>query len=195
MDKTMSRRDFVKTVGVSVLVVGLGGGLYAAEHEEVFLRPPGMISEAEFLAKCIKCQKCLAVCPPRVIVPVSMSEGSMALMTPTMNFSRGYCDLCMKCAEVCPTQALQPVKPQTVKIGLARINPDVCVAWSWGGCIECSAACPYDAIYLDSHQRPFVDAAKCNGCGRCENICPSGALRAYSDRKGSKGITVVPFKS
>ncbi len=194
IEKLISRRNFVKTMGASILVLGLGGSLYGFEHEQAFLRPPGVVNEADFLAKCIKCQKCLAVCPTRVIVPISMAEGRMALSTPTMNFLQGYCDLCMKCVEVCPTGALKPVSPQDVKIGLARINPDICVAWSWSGCVECSRLCPFDAIQLDDHQRPVVDAAKCNGCGLCEKICPSGSLRAYNDQAKGKGITVVPIK-
>ncbi len=196
MDKqtSISRRNFVKTMGAVVMLLGLGGTLYGFEHRQVFLRPPGALNEEKFLSKCLKCQKCLAVCPSRVIVPVSLAEGRRALSTPTLNFQQGYCDLCMKCVEVCPTGALHKVAKKDVKIGLAQINPNICVAWNWGGCVECSQVCPFDAIRLDDHQRPVVDAAKCNGCGLCEKICPSGSLRAYNDQSTGKGISILPIE-
>ncbi len=191
----IARRDFMKVAGASAVLLGLGGTLYDFEYDKAYLRPPGLVNEKDFLAKCIKCQKCLAVCPVRVIVPISFSEGRMQLSTPTMNFRQGYCDLCMKCVEVCPTDALQVIAKNDVKIGIAKINPDICVAWNWSGCVECSKLCPFDGIHLDAHQRPVVDALKCNGCGLCENICPSGSLRAYNNQVTGKGIVIVPIKT
>jgi len=43
------------------------------------------------------------------------------------------------------------------------------------GCAECLDACPEDAILS---QRPSrVDFARCTACGRCAQVCPTGALR------------------
>lgn len=192
MKNKITRRDLIKTFGASALILGLGGTLHGLENEYVFLRPPGILNEKDFMSKCIKCQKCLAVCHTRVIVPISVQEGRKAVMTPTLNFKQGYCDLCMDCVEVCPTGALLPVDPDAVKIGIAKIIPEICIAWNWGGCIECYEKCPYDAISLDDKKRPVVDEIKCNGCGLCENICPSSSLRAYDLEKSGKGIVIKP---
>lgn len=193
MDGKITRRDLVKTFGASALILGMGGSLNYFENDRIFLRPPGMLNEQDFLAKCVKCQKCLAVCHTQVIVPVSWKEGRKALGTPTLKFMQGYCDLCMDCVEVCPTGALLPIEPEAVKIGIAKINPELCVAWDWTGCIECYEACPYDAITLDAKKRPVVDEDKCNGCGLCENICPSSSLRGYDLNKKGKAIVVKPI--
>jgi ferredoxin-type protein NapG len=39
--------------------------------------------------------------------------------------------------------------------------------------------CPFEAIALDEHMRPVIDLTKCNGCGVCENICPSNTYRSF----------------
>lgn len=192
MAEKITRRDLLKTVGASAIILGMGGGLAYAESERTFIRPPGILNEKDFLAKCIKCQKCLAICHTQVIVPVSWSEGRKAINTPTLKFVQGYCDLCMDCVEVCPTGALMPVDPDEVVIGIAEINPNLCVAWDWTGCIECFEACPYDAISLDDKKRPIVHTDKCNGCGLCEQICPSSSLRGYNLAKMGKAIVVKP---
>ncbi len=189
----VTRREAVKMLGASAIILGMGGGLNYYESERAFLRPPGILNEKDFLAKCIKCQKCLAVCHTQVIVPVSVSEGRKALRTPTLKFVQGYCDLCMDCVEVCPTGALLPIEPEDVKLGIAVIDPHLCVAWDWTGCIECYEICPYDAISLDAKQRPVVDEVKCNGCGLCENICPSSSMRGYDLKKSGKAIVVKPM--
>lgn len=193
MGEKISRRDMLKTMGASALLLGLGGGLYYSESEKVFLRPPGMVDEKDFLSKCIKCQKCLAVCHTQVIVPVGWTEGRKALGTPTLKFVQGYCDLCMDCVEVCPTNALVAIEPDDVMLGIAVINPDLCVAWDWTGCIECFEVCPYEAITLDAKQRPLVNENKCNGCGLCENVCPSSSLRGYDLKRSGKAIVVKPM--
>lgn len=39
------------------------------------IRPPGSVSEPEFLKKCIKCDQCLNVCPTNVLQPATFLEG------------------------------------------------------------------------------------------------------------------------
>jgi tetrathionate reductase subunit B len=62
--------------------------------------------------------------------------------------------------------------------GLVIINPKTCT-----GCMNCVDACPYGAIYFNSH---LSLAQKCTGCAhlldrgwtepRCVDACPTGAL-------------------
>ena len=46
------------------------------------------------------------------------------------------------------------------------------------GCSRCVAVCSdsaYSAISMDG-KHASVDAAKCDGCGLCTQVCPAGAL-------------------
>ncbi len=48
------------------------------------------------------------------------------------------------------------------------------------GCIgmgTCVRACPFDALHLDEHNLPVVNKALCRSCGKCAEICPTGAIR------------------
>lgn len=190
----VNRRDFLKGLGAAAAVAGFGGILKVLTEDKEFLRPPGAVAEDDFLALCMRCQKCVGVCPTRVVLPLTISKSIVAGGTPTLHFDKGYCDSCMECTLVCPSGALEPIAKEQVKIGIAQINKDTCIAWQWMGCVKCTDACPYAAITLDSRQRPVVDAQKCNGCGLCEQICPSGSLRSYSAQAQGKGIVVVPIK-
>jgi len=191
-NSSLTRRAFLALVGQAAAVVGLGGFIRCLGRKDGFLRPPGALTEGEFFSLCIKCQKCQEVCPTGVIIPVLVTEGAASVGTPKLNFLLGYCNLCMRCIEVCPTGALQPTKKEAVRLGVAGIDKERCVAWTWTGCTQCQQVCPLGAIVLDNSQRPTVDASKCNGCGLCEYICPSPSLRSYTSTVG-KGIVVVPL--
>jgi len=104
----------------------------------------------------------------------------------------GYCDFCNLCIENCPTGALQAFDPTARWIGGAVVDPTYCIAFEkMGGCRKCADYCPFDAISINDDRRPVVDLARCNGCGVCENICPSASYRSF---KGStrRGINVDP---
>ena len=47
---------------------------------------------------------------------------------------------------------------------------------TWGclGLADCAEVCEFDAITMDSHGLPIVDAAKCTACEDCVEICPKG---------------------
>ena len=89
----------------------------------------------------------------------------------------------------CPTGALGSFDPQRDKLGVAVVQKDRCIAY-FEGCVECEKACPYEAIALDDVGHPVIDAAKCNGCGVCENVCPALVYRSFAG--GSRrGVVVV----
>ncbi len=196
----LTRRDFLATAGVVAGLAAAGGVFNRLEPVPVFLRPPGAVDEADFLARCIRCQKCLSVCPPRIIQPLSVVESIGAAATPIIDFSRNYCDFCEsdpadrpRCASACPTGALVPIEGKPTINGIAVVDKKSCIAWDWIGCTACIDACPQDAIHLDDKSRPVVDDEACDGCGLCELICPNTSLRAYGDAATGKGIVVVPF--
>lgn len=103
LNSLLTRRAFVEVVGKGAIVVAVGGLLRFFEPERKFMRPPGAVPEAEFLALCNRCLKCQEECPT-MIVPVLLTESIIGVGTPRMLFS---CGRCMRCAAVCPTGALQ----------------------------------------------------------------------------------------
>ena len=172
-------------------MVSFGGIVHILTRDKLFLRPPGILDKEDFLSLCIKCRKCEEICPQSIIEVVTLVEDIAASGTPILNFREGACDFCMKCVDVCPTGALRNVDINTVRLGIAEIVPESCIAWDWGGCTVCNEVCPYEAIRLDDLDRPVVDPQRCNGCGLCEYKCPGASLRSYSSTSG-RGIIILP---
>lgn len=192
-----TRRAFV-VGGVALAAsatIGLAIKPYLAEAD--VLRPPGSVPEAEFIARCIKCNRCISVCPTQVLDPMGIEEGLLQVRTPRLNFSDNLCIFCDKCRRVCPTEAILKVDPHTPlegRIGIAILHPDRCLAFlEAGSCGICIDACPYEALSFDENRRPVVDDQLCNGCGECVRICPANVLRSFSG--GSvRGIEVITEK-
>jgi len=205
----IKRRSFIYG-GVSIAVLlALGGSARAIAGEQNLLRPPAGQNQSDFLARCTRCDRCRSVCPTQVIAPAVFEDGFISLRSPKMNFKLGYCNFCEKCAEVCPTGALSRFEHEAFEssamngetfydsqqiIGLAQVNADECIAWVGPSkCKICSEKCPYEAITVDEYERPVVDESRCNGCGVCENLCPSTRLRSYSGGT-TRGIEVQPLQ-
>lgn len=140
------------------------------------LRPPGALKEVDFIARCIRCGKCVQVCPYRSIKIASPMDGLMIMGTPYIMPRDIPCYLCMKCPPICPSGALNRTlkKKQDVRMGIASINKKECFAWQGTLCRSCYQSCPIfdEAIKMDQELRPVVDTKKCVGCGICENVCP-----------------------
>ncbi len=45
-------------------------------------------------------------------------------------------------------------------------------SWACLGLGDCADVCDFDAITMDRHGLPRVDASKCTACGDCVDICP-----------------------
>ncbi len=47
-------------------------------------------------------------------------------------------------------------------------------AWGCLGLADCAKVCTFDAIHMDAHGLPVVDADKCTACNDCIEVCPKG---------------------
>ena len=45
-------------------------------------------------------------------------------------------------------------------------------AWGCLGLADCAVVCDFDAIRMDAHGLPVVDADKCTACNNCVEVCP-----------------------
>lgn len=186
----MQRRDLCVAAGGILGLLALGAAGRSGGTSAPAIRPPGGQDESEFIARCIRCDRCRSVCHTSVIGVGTIAGGLTQMRTPVMNYVRGDCDFCHKCVNVCPTQALHDFDPKTAKIGTAELT-DICIALRTGGCTKCYELCPYDAISLSETNAPIIDANRCNGCGTCVNVCPANVFQSF---KGEtvRGIRIVP---
>ena len=122
------------------------------------VRPPGALTESEFLNRCIKCGQCMRVCPTHVIQPAVFEAGVEGLWTPRLDFRLGTSGCqhnCIACGHVCPTAAIRPLaldermglgsftETGPVRIGTAFMDRGRCLPWAMGTpCIVCQENCP-----------------------------------------------------
>lgn len=191
-----TRRTFL--TGAAAVVAGIAVGACCAPLAATadVLRPPGSLPEDEFMARCIRCERCISACPEDVLEPIGI-EGGFAVRTPQLNFASGACTFCDLCRQVCPTAAVQtadPERPDQGRIGVAVLHEDRCLAFvQTGSCGICVDACPYEALDYDSQRRPVVDSTRCNGCGECVKACPANVLTSFGGGQ-TRGIGVITDK-
>jgi NAD-dependent dihydropyrimidine dehydrogenase PreA subunit len=149
-----------------------------------FLRPPGVVSEKEFRARCISCWRCVAAC---VFHCIAMTPDSLfGAETPKVFHRRAPCYLCMKCGPACPTEALRSVPMEKAGMGMAVLDGRRCVDYQTElnlMCWTCYERCPLrgTAIVLENGYRPVIMDA-CVGCGVCEYVCPVRAISVVPAR-------------
>jgi polyferredoxin len=173
--KGLTRRQFLQ--GTAAAAAGLVlMPLTRLEPRRLPLRPPGALLEAQFLDMCIACQECIRVCPTHGLQAAFLQSGLSGLGMPVLVPRLGGCSLGISCThlcqQVCPVDAILPVNPQDFKIGRAKVDHTLCLAWDQGvKCLVCVEACQYHAA-IPHQGRVGVDASKCVGCGFCESGCP-----------------------
>ncbi len=173
-------------------------------YRENHLRPPGAVEEERFMALCIRCNRCLEVCP---YGSIRRAGWGLTLGTPFVLPETKACYLCMECTALCPTGALDNrlADPEEVRMGKAKIDPDICYnhlffdadvlpedAGSRIGalCNTCYNVCPLpnEAIMLKNNLLPVV-LEGCVGCGICVERCPTRPRRAINVVPSGMGMT------
>jgi len=154
------------------------------------LRPPGAVMEHAYPGKCIRCGRCVEVCPYHCIELLDIRHG-LSTGTPVIDVEKVPCYLCMKCVHVCPTGALLPLEQHETRMGLAVIDHHTCVSWQEDSllmCKTCYNVCPYrdTAIRMEDF-KPHVDERYCTGCGICTNAC------LVQRKQGGKAINIKPI--
>ncbi len=189
MTARVDRRSFIRAVALSLLPwSNAGAALFPSPVGVNLLRPPGAVDESIFAGRCIRCGRCVEVCPYGSIRPLDIRHGVYA-GTPLINVVDIPCYLCMKCVEVCPTGTLRPVSQEETRMGVAVLERHVCITWRDEAlCRTCYNVCPFKekAIKLDQ-LRPVVMEQYCTGCGICVHGCPV-------KHEEGKAINVHPVK-
>lgn len=158
------------------------------------LRPPGAVEEKKFMELCIRCARCIEVCPYDSIKRADLFE-KMQIGTPYIFARDRACYLCMKCPSVCPTGALDNnlVDAEKVKMGIAHIDQNRCLNYLYVKeeegiidtgkaqiCSTCYNVCPFQdkAIIMEKYILPVI-TEKCVGCGICVEKCPTEPKSVY----------------
>jgi len=144
------------------------------------LRPPGALPEAQFLNLCEGSGACAEACPVDAILLLPRKE-NLDIDAPIIRPSIAACVLCddLSCMKACPSGALKLVHKESIRIGVAKIDPDECLAWSDmdDTCNYCVERCPIGetAIRIEVMEKSKgpVMGKECVGCGVCEYHCPS----------------------
>jgi ferredoxin len=187
----LTRRAFLSAAGAGVLLpLAMGRTARPDMLPATLIRPPGAVSEKEFLGLCLRCGECMRVCLTNGLQPTLLEAGAEAMWTPRLISRIGYCEYsCTLCGQVCPTGAiahLDTVTKRRVTIGTAVIDKDRCIPFvKPEQCIVCEEHCPTPekAIVFDDVQVPGPDGPVtvkqprvldylCIGCGICETKCP-----------------------
>ena len=202
---SIERRQIVGAAlaGVVALPLFRASAGSTASPGPLAIRPPGALTEKQFLARCSRCGSCVNACPTSALQPALGEAGIEGLWTPVLVARRGWCEpSCTLCGRVCPTGAIRPLGPDEkgwtrsgsqIRIGTAFFDQGRCLPWAMAiPCIVCQEVCPTSpkAIWLEEGsitrrdgtvvrlQKPHIDPALCVGCGLCEAKCPVTDLAA-----------------
>lgn len=137
-----------------------------------YLRPPGALTESEFIQTCQKSGSCISACPAEAIF-INESD-----QLPYLDPDRQPCVVCdsLACMTVCPSGALQPTPVEEISVGLAVVNYGLCLNTEGIECQACVELCPLgdSAIRFDTeNQEVEVIESGCIGCGVCQYQCPT----------------------
>mgnify|MGYP001551315715 CR=1 FL=1 len=148
------------------------------ERQEKEMKPLGPVipwlQQVVSMETCGDCaQPCVSSCSQQVIA--NHPQSHQLAGTPYLDFSQSGCTWCGDCTEACP-ELDQCIDPVGMNIGTVELNRQQCHAWNGVFCMSCIGYCDATALSLNPQRQLQIDAALCNGCGRCVSPCPGTAL-------------------
>lgn len=187
-----NRREFLVAtvkVGGAVCLGALPLAMLAEQakaNNQNILRPPGAISEQDFLSACTRCGLCVRSCPYDTLKLSTMSQPAQG--TPYFIPRDVPCEMCedLPCITACPTSALDHsiTEVDDIRMGTAvLVDEENCLAFLGLRCEVCYRVCPVinKAMTLELQENvrtgahanfiPKVHAEYCTGCGLCEKKC------------------------
>jgi len=154
---------------------------------QLWLRPPGALSEKAFLETCSRCGECVRVCPAEAIKLDAI--GRVGTSAPYIDANSSACVACdgLYCMSSCPSGALVPTPLTFIKMGTAVWHEHECTRSNENDtCQLCVDACPLGSAAIDlSGREVVVKPLACIGCGLCQQVCPTQP----------KAITVIPISA
>lgn len=209
----LSKRRFIQAAAVGIAGVAVAKtSAFSRIDKGAAIRPPGAVTENDFLDRCIRCQECVRICATTggCLQPSSLESGWEGIWTPISVPRSGYCEYnCNLCGQVCPTGAIQNLlleEKQKLKMGIAYFDKSRCIPWySQQDCLVCEEHCPTPdkAIKFDIREArtpdggtrtvkfPYVDEDLCIGCGICVTKCPVvGEAGIFVTNAGAERIEV-----
>jgi len=140
------------------------------------IRPPGAITEKQFLQACTRCDKCIHACPKDAIQRVPKKMGFLIAGSPYIDPKKIPCVMCddLPCIPACPDGALVPppnMDRMEVKMGYAILDKKNCQAYGDTFCQQCVIDCPIPGAIIQKDEKPIIDKRTCTGCGVCVLSC------------------------
>ncbi len=208
IDRSCSRRDFLRWSGISVVGMTALGALKAKAGETPLI----IMDQAEGLViadptKCVGCRRCELACTEfndgkasptvsRIKVSRNLNFGPKGVFGGQRGqgtWGKGLVvqDLCKQCphpvpcADACPNDAIVVKPPTNARV----VDPKKCV-----GCKICQRACPWEMIAFDADTQKATKCFLCDGKPKCVEACPAEALSyvAWRDLTDKIPPRVVP---
>lgn len=178
-------------------------------RKEILAEPGG-----EHLTSCSPCGTCVGTCPiprrdPSFNPRRTFYQVVLGLREDVLSSKEIWmCSECDNCYSRCPKQIhiselMKSIRNVAIREGyqrpgpVAAVNVDTCTA-----CGTCVAACPYEAISLETVQwnRRDRKAAQVNGnlcmsCGICNAVCPSSSISVedHADEALYDGLVAAAY--
>ncbi|MGQ4873452.1 MAG: 4Fe-4S binding protein, partial [Promethearchaeia archaeon] len=125
---------------------------------------------------CMRCERCVHACKHNAIY----FENSIR----RVDYSK--CVGCLTCVQVCPRNAIEVTSVEPNEVLTIKIDHELCNMC--GDCLDNSGKfCPQNLYYKDivnvngekkeGIRFKYKEVLKCQGCLRCESLCPVGAIK------------------
>jgi Fe-S-cluster-containing dehydrogenase component len=190
-DNDVSRRQFLKVGGLSIVGISALGPLFARADT----KPLIILEQAQGIivadpTRCVGCRRCELACtefndgkaqPSIARIKVNRNlafgpKGAFAGERGQGNWGGGLLvqDVCKQCphpvpcADACPNDAIVVKPPLNARV----VDPKKCV-----GCKMCQRACPWEMLSFDPDTNKATKCFLCNGKPKCVEACPAAALQ------------------